>query len=180
MGVRGWVAVRLAVLAGALLAGVGVADHYLGGLGGVGGVWLTATLGPTAYVFLAHPTSVTARLRNALIGHGVAVGAGVAALALFGLWSSPAVTQLDRETLPQAGAQALSIALTVALLTLLGAHHAPAAATTLLVASGIARPGPPLYGLLIGLGIVLLLGPLLARVPGLRPETATEYRDRTG
>lgn len=175
------VAGRLAVLAAALLGMVGVADHYLGGrIGGAGSVWLTATLGPTGYVLLTHPRSASARLRNAVLGHGAGIGAGLVALAVFGLWSAPSVTQTQRESLPQVGAQAFALALTVAVLTLLDTHHAPAAATALLIASGITRPGPPLAGLVLGLLIVIAVGSLLTRVPVLREQTGCEYQDRVG
>jgi hypothetical protein len=53
------------------------------------------------------------------------------------------------------------VGLTLFLLHVLDGHHAPAAATALLIASGIARPGPPLYGLLTGLALVLAIAPLL-------------------
>ncbi|GAA4788810.1 hypothetical protein GCM10023200_24260 [Actinomycetospora chlora] len=64
--------------------------------------------------------------------------------------------------------------MTLLVLTVAGAHHAPAGATALLVASGIARPGPPLVSLVIGLAIVLAVAPLLARLPGERHDTAEE------
>jgi hypothetical protein len=47
------------------------------------------------------------------------------------------------------------------------------------VASGIARPGPELFGLLIGLAIVLALAPLLARLPGERRDTAATDAEET-
>ena len=167
---------RLAVLVGALLAAVGLAGLVASGSGAraLGGTWLTAALGPTAYVLLAHPRSVTSRFRNALIGHGSAVLSGLLALAVFGLWTAPSIVETHHESVAQVGAQAAAIALTLLALTVAGAHHAPAGATTLLIASGIARPGPALVGLLVGLAIVLLLAPLLARLPGQRHDTANE------
>jgi hypothetical protein len=172
---------RLAVLAGLLLAAVGVAGHVVGASGAraVGGTWLTTALGPTAYVLLAHPRSVTSRLRNAVVGHVAGVLAGLLALAVFGLWSAPSIVETHRESLAQVGAQGVAIALTLLVLTVADAHHAPAGATTLLVASGIARPGPELVGLLIGLAIVLALAPLLARLPGERRDTATADAEET-
>lgn len=118
---RARAALRLLLLGTLVLFVVGVASRFI--------QWslLTAALGPTLYVFLAHPDSETARLRAAVIGH--AVGA------------------------------------TLGILELTNTHHAPAASTALLVATGLARPGAPLYGLLIGLAGVIALGPLLGRVP---------------
>lgn len=172
---------RFALLAGVLLTAVGAAGHAASALGVpvVGGTWLTTTLGPTGYVLLAHPRSVTSRLRNALIGHGTAVVAGLAALAVFGLWSAPSVAETHQESLAQVGAQAVAVAVTLCVLTVADAHHAPSGATALLVASGIARPGPPLVGLIIGLALVLAVAPLLARLPGERRDTATTDAEET-
>lgn len=152
------VAARFLVLVGVSLAVVGVAGHFLD--------WplLTTTLGPTAYVFAAHPHSEAARRQNAVIGHAVAIAAGLFCLAVFGLWSHPSIVAQHHLLLVQVGAAALAGALTVAGLELSHAHHAPAGATALLVATGISKPGPPLYGLLIGLSFLLLFGPTLARV----------------
>jgi hypothetical protein len=93
-------------------------------------------------------------------------------LAVFGLWHEPSVIQLGHTTSAQVAAAALAVALTVASLEIIGTHHAPAAATSLLIATGLARPGRPLYGLLLGLVIVLVLAPALARLPGGRAQTA--------
>ena len=173
--------VRFALLAGVLLAAVGFAGHASSALGAraVGGTWLTTTLGPTAYVLLAHPHHVTSRLRNGLLGHTTAILAGLAALAVFGLWSAPSIAETHRESLPQVGAQAVAVALTLLVLTLADAHHAPSGATALLVSSGIARPGPELISLIIGLVIVLAVAPLLARLPGERHDTASTNADET-
>lgn len=142
---------RLLVLGGILVAAIGAAGH------GLGSVWLTTTVGPTAYVLLAHPDSAEARLRSTLIGQGAAIALGLAFLAAFGLWNHPSVAETHRDTFGQIGAQALAAGCTLLLLTLLDAHHPPAAATTLLITSGIARPGPALYGLLEGLAATILV-----------------------
>lgn len=155
-------AARLLVLSSALLAAVGAVGH------GSGWVMLTATLGPTAYIILAHPDSVQSRLKNGAAGHLIAVATGLAFLAAFGLWNHPSVIEQKRDTAAQIGAQALAVGVTLFLLTVLDRSHPPAAATALLITSGIARPGPPLYGMLIGLAAVLLVAPLLARAPGWR------------
>jgi hypothetical protein len=128
---------------------------------------LTAALGPRAYVFAAHPHTAASRWRNAVIGHTAAIGAGVASLAVFGLWHHASVSATGAPTLAQVGASAAAGGATVALLEIAGAHHAPAAASALLVSTGLARPGRPLEGLVVGLGIVLVLGLLSSRLsPG--------------
>lgn len=181
MGRRVLLGLRFALLAGMLLAAIGAAGHVASALGAqaVGGTWLTTSLGPTAYVLLAHPRSVTSRLRNGLLGHATGVLAGLGALALFGLWSAPSVAETHQESFAQVGAQAGAIAVTLLVLTVADAHHGPAGATALLVASGIARPGPELVSLTIGLAIVLAVAPLLARLPGERRDTATTDAEET-
>ncbi len=148
---------RLFFLSAFLLAGIGAFGRV------VGWVALTTTLGPTAYLLLAHPGSVGARLRSAVLAHASAVAAGLACLAAFGLWDHPSIVVQNHDTARQIGAQALAVGLTLFLLEMLDAHHPPAAATALLITSGISRPGPPLYGMLTGLALVLAIAPLLAR-----------------
>jgi hypothetical protein len=130
------VALRLLIQSALLVGVIGVVGHF------IGLVLVTSTVGPTAYLMLAHPDDVTARVRNAVIGHGIAIGCGLACAAAFGLWHHPPVTRLGHATLEQAAASAVATALTVAALTLLGNHHTLAAATAVLISSGIARPGP--------------------------------------
>ena len=150
-----------------------VATRYLGltallvGVVGVVGRWLawpllTSTVGPTAYLFAAHPKTEPARLRNAAIGHAVAVGLGLGALVLFGLEHHPSVSATGMPSWRQVLACALAVGLTMSVLELLHSHHAPAAATTLLITTGLAKPGAPLIGLVVGLGLVITLGPLCA------------------
>lgn len=151
---------RLFILAAALVATVGAVGQ------GVGLVMLTTAVGPTAYILLAAPGNESTRLYNALLGHACATVCGLAFLAAFGLWNAPSVPARHHETWPQIGAQALAVGTTLLLLALLDAHHAPAATTALLITSGIARPGPPLYGMLAGLALLIAGAAVLARVPG--------------
>lgn len=160
------VAARLLMLAFVLFAVIGIIGHF------VGLTLLASALGPTAYVLLTQPAGVTARLRNGVLGHAAGVAWALAMLAAFGLWQHPSVAQQGHATLPQVAASALALGLTLATLEVVHAHHAPAAATTLLITTGIARPGPPLYGLLIGLAIVLLCTPLLTRLAPGRAATS--------
>ncbi|WP_306192745.1 HPP family protein [Streptomyces sp. MK5] len=149
---------KLFVLAAALLAGVGAVGQP------VGWILLTTTLGPTAYLLLAHPQTEAARLRCCLLGHACATASGLGCLAAFGLWHYPSVIEGQHGTWRQIIAQALAVGLTLLLLVLLDAHHPPAASTALLIASGLARPGPPLYGMLTGLALLFAGVALLSRV----------------
>ena len=151
--------IRYLCLTGVLVGAVGVADRFL--------AWplLTSTVGPSAYVFAAHPHSEAARFRNAVIGHSVAIACGLGALAAFGLVRVPSVSQAGSPSGAQVGAAALGVGLTVFFSELAGSHHAPAAATALLITTGLAKPGAPLIGLVLGLAIVIAFGPLIGRVP---------------
>ncbi|MGH9302441.1 MAG: HPP family protein [Acidimicrobiales bacterium] len=151
-------------MAGVGILLIGIADRMLAL------PFLTPTLGPTAYVFAAHPHTSTGKLRNAVIGHAVGIGAGLVGLATFGLWNAPSSVIMGHSSWAQAGASALAIAITLALLHLAKAHHAPAAATTLLIATGVAPPGRPLIGLVLGLVGLMVLSPLLAAFPLLRRD----------
>jgi hypothetical protein len=159
------VALRLLIQSASLVAVIGVVGHF------AGLVMVTSTVGPTAYLMLAHPDEVTARVRNAVAGHGVAIGCGLACAAAFGIWQHPPMSRLGNATLDQVGATALATAVTLAALTVMGSHHAPAAATAVLISSGIAPPGRALYGLIAGLALVMILAPVLARLPGARTQT---------
>lgn len=158
---------RFAALAGVLVAAVGLAGWFARDTP-LGGTWLTTTLGPTAYVVIAHPRSAMSRLRNGIIGHATAIAVGLTTLAAFGLWNAPSVAETHVERPAQVVAQAVALGVTLLVLTLARAHHAPSGATALLIASGIAAPGSPLLGLVI----VLAAAPLLARLPGERDDTA--------
>ncbi|WP_432106557.1 HPP family protein [Streptomyces sp. AA1529] len=156
-----WLAgIRLLVLVGVALTAVGLAGYA------AGWVWLTTALGPTAYLLLARSGNESSQLRTALLGHTTAIACGLACLAAFGLWSHPSVVETGHESLRQIGAQAVAVGLTLLGQTLLRVEHPPAAATALLITSGITRPGYPLFGLLAGLALLLVLVAVLARVPG--------------
>ncbi|HEX5265669.1 MAG TPA: HPP family protein [Acidimicrobiales bacterium] len=150
---------RLAAAAGAALAVVGLVDRYED--------WplLTATLGPTAYLFAADPTEPTSRRRNAIVGHSVAILAGLAALGVFGIWHQPSATVVGHVLTSQAFATAAALATTLLVLEIIDRHHAPAAATAVLVTTGLAQPGRPLLGLVCGLALLIALSPLLAWGP---------------
>lgn len=151
--------IRYLVLTGVLVLAVGVGGHLLS--------WplLTSSVGPTAYVFAAHPRSEAAKFRNAVVGHGVAIGCGLVALAVFGLLHHPSISATGSPSWAQVAATVTGGGLTVFVLELARSHHAPSAATALLITTGLAKPGSPLIGLVLGLAIVVALGPLVGRIP---------------
>jgi hypothetical protein len=147
---------RFVVLAAAALGAVALADHWL--------VWLTlaGTLGPTSYTLIAHPSSATSRLRSAVAGHTLAIAIGLVAVAAWGGWGHTFVAS-HRPGVGQAVATALAAALLLALLEILDLHHAPAAATVILVASGVVPVGRPLAGLAVALGAIIVLSTALTK-----------------
>jgi hypothetical protein len=153
------IALRYCFLTALLVGGVGLGGLFL--------AWplLTSTIGPTAYLFASHPKTESARFRNALLGHGVAIGIGIAALTCFGLLHRASVSATKAPSIRQVIAAAVAVGLTMFALELLNSHHAPAAATTLLITTGLAKPGTPLIGLVVGLAIVIAFGPVCGRWP---------------
>ena len=162
-------AVRLSVAGGGALCVAGLIDRTA--------QWplVTATLGPTAYVFAAHPASRTATRRNAVVGHSVAIAAALASLAVFGLWDERPHAAVGHVTLPQVFATAVAVAVTLFILEVTDHHHAPSAASAVLITAGFTPPGKPLYGLICGIALIIAISPVLAAAP---PGAVTEAQRR--
>src|ERR1700751_1055299 len=90
------------------------------------------SLGATAFLIFETPMAEVGTPRNTIIGHSVAVAAGVLALAIFGLLDAPSV-YVSGVTLGRVGAIALAVALTGGVLRLVRSAHPPAGATTIIV-----------------------------------------------
>jgi CBS domain-containing membrane protein len=112
------------------------------------------SLGPTAYLLFSTPVDRTASPRNTLLGHAVGILCGYAALLLTGLADSP-TAMIEGVTLARTICAALALATTGALMILLNVSHAPAGATTLIVALGIITKPHDLV--IIELAVVLLV-----------------------
>jgi hypothetical protein len=100
--------------------------------------WLFPSLGPAVVLHLEKPRAPESSPRNTLIGHAVALLAGYGFLLACGLTDQPPVIQ-EGVTVPRVIATAGSLAVTALVLLLLGASHAPAGATTLIVSLGLLR-----------------------------------------
>lgn len=117
--------------------------------------FLFPSLGPTAFLLFSTPTARVASPRNTLLGHLIGALAGWLSLAAFGLLHAPPALVAGVDW-PRAGAAALSLGGTSALMLLLDAVHPPAGATTLIVSLGLM---PSLWQIPVLLGaMVLLLG----------------------
>lgn len=127
--------------------------------------WLFPSLGPTLMIFFESPRSPAARPRDALIGHGVALLAGLFALVLFGLRDHPSAVT-EGLTLSRVLAAAVALGLTTFVLSTLKTPHPPAGATTLIVALGILTTTVQLGTMALAVVFVTGIGVLLNRLLG--------------
>ncbi|MCY1058158.1 HPP family protein [Nannocystis sp. SCPEA4] len=132
--------------------------------------WVFPSLGPTAFLAFAAPAAPANHPRRVLVGHAIAVVCGAVAVRLFDVADIPAVlTQFD---LPHLGAVTLALAATAAFAVLLDAEHAPAGATTLIVALGFIRHPRDLVLIEAAVLVLVLVCAALRRLGLIRPETA--------
>jgi CBS domain-containing membrane protein len=108
----------------------------LGALAGFSeGLLLFGALGATTFLQLANPLSAPASPRNTIVGHGVAFTAGLAGLAIFGLWDAgPAADSgvgADR-----VAAVAFALGVTITVLIAFDRQHLAAGASTVVIALG--------------------------------------------
>ena len=113
-----------------------------------------ASLGPTAYELIETPQRRSAQPYSVFVGHLLGVGAGYAAIFLFGCWS---VAPVSSSGVPFARiwAAVVAVALTAFLTLLLRASQPAALSTTLLISLGLMQ-APRDAGLLMG-GVVLMI-----------------------
>ncbi|QDU69965.1 HPP family protein [Engelhardtia mirabilis] len=138
---------RLALASGALMVPIGLlaaaADAAV----------LAPPLGVTAFAGLAAPGAESNRPRNVILGHGLGVALGMAAL-----WVSGAARMVP--ALPQAFelrhvlSATLAVTLTAAATGLARTPHPPALATTLIFALGLLRTPADGLALMVGAGVV--------------------------
>lgn len=152
--------IEVAALGGSCILLIGLADHFTS--------WpmLTSTLGPTAYLLLAHPDQEASRFRNAAAGHGTAIAAGLGGLCLTGSWSVASSFLYQSATLRHVLAAAIAVAITLFVLGASDLHHAPAGSTAVFVATGLAGPGKLLAGLAMGLIALFILVRVIDTLPG--------------
>lgn len=128
---------------------------------------LFPSLGPTAFLFFESPMSPQSSPRNTIIGHFVAILAGAASLAVFGILDHPSVL-VEGVTPARAGAGALSLALTGAVLLFLRFSHPPTGATTLIVSLGLLRTPHQMAALMGGVVLLTVVGWSVNRAAGVR------------
>jgi CBS-domain-containing membrane protein len=113
------------------------------------------SLGPTALMIFAHPLRRESAPRHVLIGHAIGAGSGYAALAITGLIGVPFSSTVSTH---RVFAAALALGITAALMILARAEHAPAGATTLIVALGILPQLRDFVALMLAVAALTLFG----------------------
>jgi len=138
--------------AGALLAATGAAAVL------TGSPFLFPSLGPSAYLLATAPQARATRPRNVLGGHAVGVVAGLLATHLVspGLVVIEPLPPLSPGMLRLGASAIVSVALTTGGMLATGYEHAPACATTLIVALGLLST--PAEGAIVLAAVLLLLG----------------------
>jgi len=122
------------------------------------------SLGPTAFLLFFATTTAAASPRNVFCGHLIGVVCGYAALLAFGLADNP--PDLEDVTWARVGAVTLALCATLSLMVWLGVPHAPAGATTLIVALGLLRTPGQLGILMLAVVVMMTLGLLINRLAG--------------
>jgi hypothetical protein len=98
--------------------------------------WILPSIGPTIYLLAYSPAEPASRFWNIVAGHLGGLLAGFAGVWLTNAWMAPDPLLAGAVTGDRVIASVIALTLTLVLLTLLRAHHPPAAATTLLVSLG--------------------------------------------
>ncbi len=105
--------------------------------------WLFPSLGPTAMLIFSSPDLPSARPLDSVAGHVIGICVGVACLWSLGLQHAEAATTGGLTPIYLVSA-VLSVAVTAAVLELVGLNHPPAGASTLLVSLGVLSTAPEL------------------------------------
>jgi CBS domain-containing membrane protein len=122
------------------------------------------SLGPTALMLFAHPLRKDSSPRHAIIGHAIGAGCGYAALALMGLLAVPFAPDV---TMSRVCAAAIALGLTAAVMTLARSEHAPAGATTLIVALGLLPRLADFVAIMLAVASLTLLCLIINRLFGI-------------
>jgi CBS domain-containing membrane protein len=124
-----------------------------------GSPFVFPSVGPSAYLFFFTPMAKAASPRHAILGHGIGLICGYAALMVTGAYAFPfsAHAGFHWQLILSA---ALSLSITGAVMILLRVSHPPAGATTLIVSLGIIDR--PIDLLIIEAAVVLLVLQALA------------------
>ena len=123
------------------------------------------SLGPTAFIVFFAALSSQATPRNVFFGHLIGVLAGALALYIFGLQAVG--PNLDDTSWQRLGAVAVALSLTLSVMIWVGVPHAPAGATTLIVALGLLRTPSQLTILMLAVVVMIVQAIVINRLAGL-------------
>jgi CBS-domain-containing membrane protein len=128
---------------------------------------LFPALGPSAFILFSSPFSAAAAPRSVVVGHFVAMAAGLA------VWSAVTFVGGQPVSLPDGGwpvfvSASLALAAACALLVRLNCPHAPACATALIIALGAATSWLDLLGMAAGVLLLTTQAVWLNRAAGVR------------
>ena len=127
--------------------------------------WLFPALGPSAVLIAANPGHPTTRFHSVVVGHVTAFACAWLALILLGAGDS--ATLLGGHAMPvvRVWASAIAVAATTLVQPSFRAWHPPAAATALLVTSGVYHADrSTAFAMLAGVVVVALLGEWFQRL----------------
>lgn len=136
-----------------------------------GSTFVFPSLGPTAILFFVTPKAESSRPRNALIGHAIGIVCGYLALVVTGLTQAPPI--IDGEvTTARVVAASLALAFTGAIMVAAKTPHAPAGATTLIVALGFITEPVSLVVIEVAVVLLVLQAWVLNKLAGVKQATA--------
>ena len=140
---------------------------------------LFPSIGPTAFLLAHSPNEQSSRVWNVIVGYTIGLAAAYVALALLRGNDAPALFAVHALAPVRVWASALAVALSLAGQIALRASHAPAAATTLLVALGGFRPTLHDASAVIAGVVLLAIGGELLRIVHARVDAAHAQHARS-
>lgn len=132
-----------------------------------GSVFVFPSLGPTAILFFMSPRSKAVKPRNVLLGHAIGIICGYLSLVATGLAHAPSVVD-GPVSWPRIIAASLALASTGAVMVLAKAPHAPAGATTLIIALGFITAPFSLFIIEAAVGLLLVQAIVIDYAAGVR------------
>ena len=123
-------------------------------------------LGPCAFLQFSRPFSPAAAPRSVVLGHFSAIVVGFASWKLIS-WLSGVQVTIDMGGWPTIVSASLALSMSCAVLIKLSCPHAPACATALIVALGVAESWLNLLGMAVGVVLLTLQAGLILRMAGL-------------
>ena len=124
---------------------------------------LVTSLGPTAYEQIEKPGDKSARPYNVVVGHAVAIAAGLFAVWIFTAFSAPIVSGSGMLNRPRLLASVVGCLITAFLNLLLRSSQPAAFATTMLITLGSYQSPRAVLTMALGIGILALVGEPLRR-----------------